>query len=502
MALAVATPIRRLAWAGPAVAALVLAVLLGALLPLLGTTAIALALGVVLLVLTARWPALWLLGVVALTSTIFQYAELPRVGSAGTSLYLPEVLLLIVVGASLYWVLRARPRLATPPLTAMLVAAILIATGLSVLAGAVLYGRPIQEQVSAGRFMALYALYFPARYLLGKRDTYRWLLIGLLALAGLTAVVYDLVVLTPLRDALVAYPWFAATIQNLYVSPTLDAIEAGRVYMPGRALIQVLLFPALVLAVTLSPGSLARRAAIALSVLLVLSVVLIFTRAVWLTTLLAFALLVALAAGRLRRALLQITLVGLVAAILVAVASTVFDEPGRLSPVEIVWNRFSTIVVDNINDENFAFRVREAQMVIDRVDDRWITGSGFGAALGEQWVYDASSGQYGFASIFAYHNGYLSLLLNAGLLALVPFLTLCAVVLFFVCGRRWREPHDPLVLAGGLGFGVSLVRVLMNGLTESTFSDSFTVPLLVVSLAFLERAVIDWRTRQAELASA
>ncbi|HEX9441477.1 MAG TPA: hypothetical protein VF909_17455, partial [Roseiflexaceae bacterium] len=91
MALAVATPIRRLAWAGPAVPALVLAVLLGALLPLLGTTAIALALGVVLLVLTARWPALWLLGVVALTSTIFQYAELPRVGSAGTSLYLPEV---------------------------------------------------------------------------------------------------------------------------------------------------------------------------------------------------------------------------------------------------------------------------------------------------------------------------------------------------------------------------------------------------------------------------
>ena len=78
-------------------------------------------------------------------------------------------------------------------------------------------------------------------------------------------------------------------------------------------------------------------------------------------------------------------------------------------------------------------------------------------------------------------------------------MALCALVIVFVLGRRWGGPHDPLILAGGLGFGVSLVRVLMNGLTESTFSDSFTVPLLVISLAFLERAVIEWRARLAEL---
>jgi hypothetical protein len=36
-----------------------------------------------------------------------------------------------------------------------------------------------------------------------------------------------------------------------------------------------------------------------------------------------------------------------------------------------------------------------------------------------------------------------------------------------------------------------MIRVMLNGVTESTFADSFTVPLVAVSYAFLERGVAE-----------
>ena len=85
---------------GVVVASLLAAAALGSLTPRLSSSeiiGIPLAIGVGFLIL--RWPSWGPIFVVALTSTIFAYAQLPRLGSLGTSLYLQEVLTLASLGA-------------------------------------------------------------------------------------------------------------------------------------------------------------------------------------------------------------------------------------------------------------------------------------------------------------------------------------------------------------------------------------------------------------------
>ncbi len=471
-------------------ACVLLAVAAGVAVPRFGPAVLAFGLmGAALVIGTVRWPTLGLLGVLVLTSTAFTYGALPRVGTSGAALYAPEALIVLLLA----WAASRKPALASGrPIAGLAIGAILVSTVLSVLVGVLFRGESLQENLTAARYMSLYGLYFVARAVCREPGRLRRLMLWLMAIGVVTAVFYDLLVLTPIKDVLSQYAWLSISVKDLYVGQGVDNISDGRVFMPGRALVQILFFPAVVATFTL-PGGWLRRSMILCSILFGFTIVLIYTRAVWVTTLIALGLLIVVADRQQRARMTR--LVWLMPVVISALAVILlYHGSTTTSWLDVVSQRFATVFTDNVNDQHLQDRFAEVSAVLDRTADNYITGAGFRASVGTQWVFD-SSGQLVQTDVYTWHNGYSSLLLNVGLLGLGSFLALAALMIRYAWQVWQVRSADLFVWSCVAGLGLALVRILMNALTESNFTDSFTVPLIAVSIAVLELYVM--RDREA-----
>jgi O-antigen ligase len=230
------------------------------------------------------------------------------------------------------------------------------------------------------------------------------------------------------------------------------------------------------------------------------TVVLIFTRTVWLSTLLVIGALGLLLERRYRTQLSRIGMWTAGAIVLATVSLTMSGVFSRVSPVEVIYQRFMTIIVDNVQDPNAQFRFNEAQAALARMDGSWLLGAGFRASIATEQAGDPTTSGWLYKDVGVGHNGYLSLLLDTGLVGLSAFGVLAILVLKYCWNIRHRSGRDPWVWAMSLGIGLTMVRILMNGLTESTFTDSFTVPLFAIGFALLEHGTTAARiSRPAEL---
>jgi O-antigen ligase len=472
------------------VLALLIALAAGALLPMYGTWLTAgPLLGLMLAGAVFVWPMAGLLATVSLTSTIFAYGALPRVGSSGASLYLPEILLILLV----LWTLRQPASgarlLGKPGAADLAIVGLLVASAVSVAASWLLRGESISANLTQARWMAFYALYFIARRLLAEPRAFRRLIYGLFGIGAITAVIFDLLVLTNFRDLVQAYSWFSIDAYDLYVSAALDAVQGARIYMPGRALVQLLFLPALV-GLIVSPPGVFRRVSLGLTLLFGLTTILIFTRMVWLTTLVTVFVLALLLSHKHRGDLLKLG-GGVIATVLAASLLLSFSNFwSETSPLEAIYQRFGTVFADNVQDQDAQYRIDEATATLTKASENWVLGSGFLATVRTVTVYDKNTGNPLLQEVGTGHNGYLSLLLNTGLLGLGFFLTLCWLIVRATWMARTHLPtQDWFTWAMTLGFGLSIVRILMNGVSESTFTDSFTVPLIAVAFALVERGL-------------
>jgi hypothetical protein len=429
-----------------------------------------------------------LLATVSLTSTVFAYGALPRAGFSGASLYLPEVILLVL----LLWTLRPTPgalRHDSLRLADMAFAGLLIASAVSVAASWILRGESITANLTQARWMAFYGLYFVTRRLVQQPQHWTRVIYALFGLGAVTAVIFDLLVLTNLRTIMQAYPWFSVDAYDLYVGGTLDAVQGARIYMPGRALVQVLFLPALVASIVAPPGRL-RRVARGLTLLYGITTILIFTRMVWLTTLMAVIILAVLLSRKQRRDLLKIGAWISLTVLVAGLALSTSSFWSTTSPLEALSQRFGTVFSDNVQDQDAQYRIDEAQATLAKASENWLLGVGFIATVRTVTVYDKNTGDPLLQEVGTGHDGYLSLLLNTGLLGLGCFVLLCWLIVRATWRARNRLPQQAwFSWAMTLGFGLTLVRILLNGFSESTFSDSFTVPLIAVVYALVERGL-------------
>lgn len=478
------------AW--PVIAALVLAVALGVALPLYGPQLTAIpVLGILVLAAVFAWPLAGMLATVTLVSTIFTYGALPRVGPSGVSLYLPEIFLLVL----LLWTLTRTNEPATAaresglPLADVAFIGLIASATLSVAISWLVRGESISANLTQARWVVLYALYFITRRLLKDGRAFKRIILALFAIGAVTAVVFDLMVLTNLRDVMSAYSWFAVESHDLYVSATADSIRGARIYMPGRALVQVLLLPALIGMIVGPPGWF-RRISFLLTLLFGVTVVLIFTRMVWVTTLISVALLAVLLSQTHRVNLLKIAGWVVATMLLATAVLTVSSFGSAASALDTISQRFGTVFSDNIQDQDAQYRFTEAQATLARVSDSWLFGSGFLATVQAIPTVDSVTGEPIIEEVGTGHNGYLSLLLNTGVIGLAFFVLLCGLIVRATWAARTRQPsQDWFTWAMTLGFALTLIRILLNGISESTFSDSFTVPLMAVAYALVERGL-------------
>ena len=438
-----------------------------------------------------RWPSCGLLAVVVFTSTVLSDSDtLFRVGLGRIKLLPSEAILLLLLARVVRPFVPADTHRKYFTAAGLAFGGLLFVSLSSALASWLFRDEPLFDNLVLARPMALYGLYFAARSILKDTRTFKRLMYALLTIGLLTAIIYDLVVLTSLRGLLAQYPWIEISTSSLEINQTLGDVEAGRVYMPGRALVQLLFFPALVCMLVLPRGA-HLGMAIATTLLFGVTIVLIFTRTVWITTLFMVIFLPIFLPHR-RRYIITKLMLFVVCAVTFTSALIAFSGlSSRTSSLEVIGNRFLTIFQDNVHDQNAQHRLSEAQEVRERLGDRWdnwIIGAGFRAPLREGMVYEADKGWHTMI-VGVWHNGYLSLLKNTGLIGVGFFVLLGIVIMRDAWVASRLRSGDVFVWACSVGFGVSLMRILLNGLTESTFDDYFTVPLIALSCAFLERGV-------------
>jgi O-antigen ligase len=262
-------------------------------------------------------------------------------------------------------------------------------------------------------------------------------------------------------------------------------VLGGRVYMPGRALVQIIIFPAFLCALT-GDNTKFRRASALVAAFLGLTIILIFTRAVWVSTIVTLGILPFVARpAQIQRYFVLIRNAGLAIILVVSVVqlSGIVLSSGF---VTVAQNRFLSIILNNFEDQNVQSRIVEDNLVLRRVSDNWVTGAGFHTSLGVRSVYDQAAAGPRFIDVYAGHNGYLGLLLDAGILGLGSFSLFIISLLRKIPEIRSRKVEDPYKWAVTLGLWLAMVRLLINGATEANFDDSFTVPLIAICFALLD----------------
>lgn len=483
--------------------ALAVAVLAGVLLPIYGGSLIAGPIvGLILVAAVFHWPVAGLVGAVTLTSTIFNYGGLPRVGVSGASLYLPEIVLLVLVAWTLHRTDFSSRNIQRSRWATLAFVGLMVSAGVSVLVSWLVRGESLTANLTQARWAALFGLYFVTRQVLDEdARAFKRLIFALFAIGVVTAIVFDLMVLTSLRDVMSAYSWFDVDSHDLYVSASANSIQGARIYMAGRALVQALFLPALV-GMIVSPPGIFRRISVALTLVFGITIVLIFTRMVWLTTLITVALLGVLLTRKQRLDLVKVSAwVALTVVVASAILSLSTSWAGS-SPIDTLSQRFGTIFSDNVQDQDAQYRFDEAQATLAKASGSWILGWGFLATVQTVPSVDSVTGEPIFSEIGTGHNGYLSLLLNTGLIGLGFFVLLSALIVRATWAARTQLPtQDRFTWAMTLGFGLTLVRILLNGVSESTFSDSFTVPLIAVAFALVERGLAGNLGRNSTLAA-
>lgn len=418
-----------------------------------------------------RWPTFGILAIVIMTSTVFAYGALPRLGSAGFALYAPEVLLLLLLVRASVARRTSDPAHGSMTCLGWAVGGLVASTVLS-LTWAGLIGESLRDSITFARFMSMYGAYFVGKSILVDAPTYRRLVIGLIMIGIPTALVYDLAVLTDLKEVLSRTPLLSIDVYDLYVSPSAQPIQQGRVFMPGRALVQFLTPAVLVAAITFPKGR-ARLGMQVLSALFGVTIVLIYTRTVWVTTLVTIGLLFITGTRQQRASLGRLT--AFCTSILIVIGFATALAPGASGPsaLDNIVQRLLTVFTDNVDDPDLQARIVEAGAVLARVNQNLPFGTAFFSPDG----------------VVAWHDGYLALLLNVGLVGLS-----CFSLFAIVCVRNWwrirlAESTDSFVWCFAVGFGLSLLRILLNGFTESTFVDSDTVPLLALGSALVEQGI-------------
>jgi hypothetical protein len=457
--------VRARAWlARPPLALLLPLGLLGAALVLLLPP---LAAALVPLVAACLWlvtvrPELGVLGVLAYTSTVVKEEVMPLVPVGAGSLHLSDVLLAWLLAVLAWRVLVSRTlRLVPTPLDVP----ILLLVGVSVVStlwGAAEGAVPFRTGVRDLRPMLYYLLFFPAVHLVRGPEAAARLWLGVLVLAGLTA-------LSSLLQAAVGpdLALLPGRVEDLYTAGTThDGIV--RAIPPGSSLMLL----ALVLtgtALAWGGGGADTRRKLALLGLLALGLILTYTRMLWVAA--ALALIGAwLVVGGERRARLSrrlLTGAALGAAVVVGVLLAAPDS-GAARALGATLERFATLFDASVyargdrDVSTFEERAVDIEYALPHLLPPSLIGIGLGAPFRPCLPIDSDAE---CANPTYVHNGPVAVLLKLGVVGLgaLAWLVIAALARGLA---RWRGAPAPwgrlLVLGCTLALGAVTAASLME----------------------------------------
>lgn len=407
------------------------------------------AVSVPVLFALSRRPELAVLVMAATNATIFAAKDQPFIPIGVGSLQISDLVILFLY-ALMVWNILTQPgsRLRKTPLYIPLLLFFLACIYAAY--HAMRLGTDYNQVMRPLRDVACYMIFIPIINLVHTRRQLRTLVIGLAVLAGIVS--------------LLMLVQFGLGHKVAIISGRVEEVEtmsmnfAGtRIRPPGESLLLAMLL------IGLSWYTLTKRVSptfwnFILVALTAAGVLLTYNRSYWMTVLMSMGLLF-LFGGRLaRKRLLRITGVGLVCIVLVtSSAILVTSEKSFDRIVDSFAARFGSLFLGEqlIESKSLSYRAMEMTFAIPTVLAHPITGIGLGTDYRPNipHLHDTLRNYC--------HNGYLLMLMDLGLLGVIPFFV------YFISGiwratraiTRIHAPWDKAFLAGFALFGLNMLLI-------------------------------------------
>jgi O-antigen ligase len=454
-----------------------------------------LGLGLPIVLLLWRWPEFGLLALIFLTSGFVSPDSIDVRLPIGGGLDLRDLVLLGMFGLMVFRGLVHK----TVPIPWWPVGALLLVflSFAALSAGYALFFQGVEPNwaLSELRDLSFYAVFFLTAWTLKEQRQLTIVVVGLCVLAGMTAgilVLQQFLGKNRLLASMLGTDW---QINEVFSSSEFGAV---RVIPPGNMLMFFMMSIALCIMVFTRDNRRLRVFALLQFVFLSFALVLTYTRAQWIATIIVFGLVLIVFISMHRRQLAWYVTLG-TATLLLAVSLGGFfaaDLQQRLERIPLVSGILDRTAdsfesSDNLEISSLEWRGFEAEQAWRSLSKQPLLGVGLGNSYrditllrGEARGYKGSLAKGTYTRFTRYaHSSYVYIAVKMGLPALIFFLTFCAVFLV----KSWQlfralpdGPPKDIVLAVVAGFIGLLVWTTIH--SDFMKTSSVAVVGLVVGL--------------------
>ena len=333
------------------------------------------------------------------------------------------------------------------------------------------------KSVPIWRTLFNFMVFFAVTQLIRNRRQLMILVVGMFVLATLVAL------LMVAQQIVGPSANFIPDQQGVGIVSVLGQRQDGvmRVAFPGAAMVFVMLLPAFMLFIT--PGFLEGRKRLVLFPVLLfpLAILFTFTRGLWLGIVLSSIVFVIFTRTESKRFVLLLAILIVGTSLLLPMVSHYFPRADRIA--EAVSLRAGSLFAGSEleYDSSTQWRIRENELALAKIMENPIWGVGLGGDYRPRWHDGDGLTHY-------VHNGFLFLLLQIGLVGLVPFLWLSLV--FVIRGfHYWRTITDPVLRGLVMGFSLSYIAVLYASISSPRLLEPNFVLLMGIMLGVNEVAI-------------
>ncbi len=429
--------------------------------------------GLFLLAAVTRWPEIGLLAIVLVTSGLVDPERLPLFSVGPISFHVTDLILLYLLTLVLARAMVAHGfRLVRTPLDLPLIwfcLAILLGVGLAL------------SQPSVGpnwvfrrtRPLVYYLSFFAVTNLIRDRRQLQRLVFGLFAIALLAALVIIIQVLNPSI--------------RLVQAPSAELVTAGReyagvvrTYMQAYWLVS-LIFLVSVCSLIIGAKWIGPEMQFIQSGILAVGILLSFGRNLWLTMMLMLVLLILMVSWTERLRIARWGIAGLLAAALVlSLPGISFDRYVEAAWDRLVWGMQPETVAQ---DDSVQMRLTEMGYGIQSIVQSPLLGVGIGNYYRPPLPGEGAWGQEGLRWFI--HNAYLWVLIDMGLVGLIPFIWMFAS--FLARGfSYWRKIVDRKQRALVLGNSLGILGLAISNLMAPSFVQDWSLAIFAVVMGINE----------------
>lgn len=434
--------------------------------------------GLSLLLVALYRPALVILLVIGMTSTVIDPSILPTI-NMGYKFTPVELSLMVLVGIIVvrYLATPYKSTLVRTPLD-LPVLLFFAASTLSFFYAMYVLGADRGYLVPQWRILFCYLSFFAVTNFVRTRRQFTFFTSALLVLAVISAI-------------LVAFQ--AAFGSSLHILPSANMGVANvfdqeysnvpRVIVPGTSLIFMMLIPALILySIPSFRKGLRGPALLAVIILLLAAIAISFSRTWWIGMGIALAgLFLLISTGQKKLLLGRIGIPIVFVLLMIPLLGSYIPQAENI--VQVLGLRAGSLFAgeQTIQDSSTQWRIREIDSALVKIQENPILGVGPGGELREQWWSTDVLTRF-------MHNSYLYVLADLGILGFLPFLWFS--ILFLYRGFRFgRKLQDPALRSWVLGLSLSFVALLIAGVAGPEFMALHTVPVIGAIFGLTEVAL-------------